>query len=133
MVEALTRTTHTAEGGREETGFWLPVRPGWRKDEGKLLIHGKEADSHLGTAFLVWCEQREDFGEEDGYDRFLGCLTIGNVPYHLNVVRLIDNDVWEVEGEDGHPFPHDTDMGRPITFKVDGYEGEWVIMGTPYS
>ena len=98
--------------------FWLPIGGSYQKN------------LNIGVSTLaVWLEYDPEYG------RFLGDIRLGPGPYHLEVVRYLeDEDEWKLkDADDADNFICAMGDGdRPQSFEVEGFPGYWLCVVYPF-
>lgn len=139
MIKLLQKTTHMVKG-RRSTGFWLPVTPtGTFPDEEHILDHGSSypgrATDVQKAGLALWCQ--EDPGVDGVPLAFTAAFALAGVLYHVWVYAITKDTegAWVLHSDDdftgsvcqawGSPD------GRPQTFEIEGYEGEWIVVASP--
>ena len=118
-VPVMRRVNRIVEG-REQTGFWLPVD--WVE---------AFPEEHLGESTLrIWMQYEAE------YNRFLGSISLWQ-PYHVEAYQFITKDTdggWHVADEDADQWiGTQVEGNKPNSFTIAGFEGEWILVISPYT
>lgn len=142
----MTKMTRTYKNGREDTGFWLPVR---NLSGG---IFEEDSTPEEAVEFTIWMTQNEEEDWREGHEgeRVVTCfsggvLLLGSQYAHVNALRVEDVDPesrpdgsdWTCpfepeEGQESYYAALGRPDKKPATFQVEGYDGEWAINAYPF-
>lgn len=119
------------DGTRRTEGFWLPIRlmTSFPKENLLRVADCVYEPGDVDGEILTWME----YDPEE--KNFIGSIDFGPVGYHIWASRYHEKDggLWEVEDEDMDTYICAAGDGdRPIRFKVEGYDGEWVCVASPF-